>query len=146
MKPTNLGTAVVAVVCAVVVAGGASAAVERQVDVSTTFVPPSMAGRDSFRYYCATCHGRDGRGNGPVAAELKTRPADLTRLAAGNGGRFPLERVRSFVAAGRPEAPTHGSSDMPVWGPIFQVLDPSDKVAQARIDNLVMYIDSIQVK
>ena len=35
---------------------------------------------------------------------------------------------------------------MPVWGPIFQSLDPSDTIAQARIDNVVAYINSIQVK
>ena len=146
MKPSDVGTTMFAFVCAAVVAAGVSAAGERQVDVTTTVVLPSMSGRDIFMYYCATCHGRDGRGNGPVAAELKTRPADLTRLAAGNGGRFPVERVRSFIADGQVAAPTHGSSDMPVWGPIFQALDPSDKIAQARIDNLVTYINSIQVK
>jgi hypothetical protein len=35
---------------------------------------------------------------------------------------------------------------MPIWGPIFQVLDPSDTVAQARLDNVVAYIQSIQTK
>jgi mono/diheme cytochrome c family protein len=105
-----------------------------------------MAGRDIFRYYCATCHGRDGRGNGPVAAELKAKPANLTGLAAENAGRFPLERVKAFVTHGRPGAPAHGSSEMPVWGPIFQSLDPSDAIAQARIESVVAYINSIQRK
>lgn len=114
------------------------------VDVTPTFVPPSMSGRDIFRYYCATCHGRDGRGKGPVADELKTKPADLTRLAADNGGPFPLERVKAFVTHGRPDPPAHGSPDMPVWGPIFQSLDPSDAIARARIDNVVAYINSLQ--
>ena len=39
-----------------------------------------MAGRDLFESYCATCHGRDGKGAGPVAGALKTPPADLTAL------------------------------------------------------------------
>lgn len=116
------------------------------VDVTPTFVQPSMSGRDTYRYYCASCHGRDARGNGPVAAALKTRPADLTKLAANNGGRFPLDRVKAFVTQGRPNLPAHGSSDMPVWGPIFQSLDPSDPIARARIDNVVAYLNSIQVK
>jgi mono/diheme cytochrome c family protein len=128
------------------VAGAAAPRANQFVDVTPTFVPPSMSGRDIFRYYCATCHGRDGRGNGPVASSLKTRPANLTKLAANNRGQFPLERVRAFVTQGRPDAPTHGSSDMPVWGPIFQSLDPSDKIAQARIDSVVAYINSIQAK
>ena len=66
-----------------------------------------------------------------------------------------IEQVAQFVpfikevdtdAHGRPDAPTHGSSDMPVWGPIFQSLALSDTIAQARIDNVVAYINSIQVK
>ena len=103
---------------------------ERQfVDVTPTFVPPSMSGGDIFRYYCATCHGRDARGNGPVARELKTRPANLTKLSANNYGEFPVERVKAFITHGRPDAVAHGSSDMPVWGSIFQSLDPSDTIA-----------------
>jgi len=128
------------------IATTAAAGEAQLVDVTPTFVPPSMAGRDIFRYYCATCHGRDGRGNGPVAAELKAKPANLTGLAAENAGRFPLERVKAFVTHGRPGAPAHGSSEMPVWGPIFQSLDPSDAIAQARIESVVAYINSIQRK
>ena len=115
------------------------------VDVTPTFVQPSMSGRDIFRYYCATCHGRDARGSGPAASALKTRPANLTKLAANNHGVFPIERVKAFVTDGRPDSPAHGTSDMPVWGPIFQSLGPSD-MAQARIDNVVAYIGSIQMK
>jgi len=37
----------------------------------------SLTGRDSFDRYCAACHGVDGRGTGPVASALRTRPADL---------------------------------------------------------------------
>jgi mono/diheme cytochrome c family protein len=117
-----------------------------QVDVTPTFVPPSMSGRDIFRYYCATCHGRDARGDGPVAASLKTPPANLTKLAASNGGTFPVDRVKAVVTHGPADAPAHGTSDMPVWGPIFQSLDPSDAVARARIDNVVTYLRSIQLK
>ena len=32
----------------------------------------SVAGKDLFEFYCASCHGRDGKGNGPVAPALKT--------------------------------------------------------------------------
>ena len=80
------------------------------------------------------------------ASTLKTRPANLTKLAANNHGQFPIERVKAIVTQGRPDTPAHGSSDMPVWGPIFQSLDPSDPIARARIDNVVAYLNSIQVK
>jgi mono/diheme cytochrome c family protein len=122
------------------------AAGSQSVDVTTTLVLPSLSGEDTFRYYCASCHGRSGRGDGPVAPALKTKPANLTRLAATNGGQFPLERVRTMVARGRGDTLTHGTGEMPVWGPIFQVIEPSDKLAQARINNVVSYIQSIQTK
>ena len=105
----------------------------------------SMYGRDLFEFYCATCHGKDGKGRGPVAAALKTAPADLTRIASRSGGTFPTERVKSLVtAAGGVLTSVHGSTDMPVWGPIFQALDPRDKVTAVRISNIVEYIESMQ--
>ena len=45
----------------------------------------SLAGADNFRSYCAPCHGRDGKGHGPVASALTTPPADVTKLASRNG-------------------------------------------------------------
>jgi mono/diheme cytochrome c family protein len=56
-----------------------------------------LSGENSFNFYCATCHGRDGRGAGPVATALNTRPADLTALARRNRGLFPRAEVISFV-------------------------------------------------
>ena len=32
---------------------------------------------DIFKERCATCHGNDGRGNGPAAANLKPKPIDF---------------------------------------------------------------------
>lgn len=116
----------------------------QSVDITPRIVQPPLSGRDTFKFYCAPCHGVDGKGKGPVAAALKGVPADLTRLASGNRGIFPLERVRAFIASGSSNAPAHGTSDMPVWGPIFQSLDPSDKTAAVRIDNVVDYIRSLQ--
>jgi mono/diheme cytochrome c family protein len=107
----------------------------------------SLAGQDLFAFYCATCHGRKGTGDGPVAAALKSPPPDLTRLARHNGGTFPRQRVKAFVTGdGDVETPAHGSSDMPVWGPVFRGLDPSDTLVKVRIANVVTYIESIQVK
>ncbi|MEP7306331.1 MAG: c-type cytochrome [Acidobacteriota bacterium] len=53
-------------------------------------------GRDTYRFYCASCHGPDGKGDGPIASALQTRPADLTRLAGRNAGTFPGPRVKTF--------------------------------------------------
>jgi mono/diheme cytochrome c family protein len=111
-------------------------------------VIPSLAGQDLFSFYCATCHGSDATGNGPVATALKVPPPDLTQLARRNGGRFPRERVVQFVAGGGPTLRgAHGSPAMPVWGPIFRTLDPSDeRLALIRIENVVQYLESIQVR
>ena len=100
----------------------------------------SMAGRDLFDFYCASCHGRDGKGQGFAAAALKKAPPDLTTLASRNHGGFPTERVTAIIKGeDRVPTPAHGSSDMPVWGPIFKGLDNRDAVNQARIENIVKY-------
>jgi len=104
----------------------------------------SVAGSDSFQRYCATCHGRSGKGDGQVAAALKTRPADLTQLARRNDGLYPAERVRAVVAGYGSALPAHGPSEMPVWGPIFHALDPSDVRVAIRIDNIVEYVGKLQ--
>lgn len=112
---------------------------------SLPLVPESMRGADLFRLYCATCHGRDGRGRGPVSSSLKTRPADLTHISTRNSGPFPRARVEAFVTGSEAVA-AHGSADMPVWGPIFSGLDNADARVKIRIANLVTYIESIQRK
>jgi mono/diheme cytochrome c family protein len=105
---------------------------------------PSLAGSDNFNAYCAPCHGRAGTGDGPVAPALTKRPADLTKLALRNDGVFPSRQVREFVTHGNPAIAAHGSSDMPIWGPTFRSLEPSDTLVATRIANIVAYLESIQ--
>lgn len=110
-------------------------------------VMSSMYGRDLFTFYCASCHGRDGKGSGPVVPALKTPPPDLTTMTRRNSGTFPRARVDSFVTGdGGRLTPAHGSKEMPVWGPIFQGLDPHDTMNKIRISNIVAHIESIQSK
>jgi mono/diheme cytochrome c family protein len=105
----------------------------------------SMYGPDLFRMYCASCHGRDGKGGGPVAASLKVPPPDLTVLSRRQNGVFPKSEVETIITGPATVGP-HGSDEMPVWGQIFRALDSSDTRANARIKNLVTYIESIQQK
>jgi mono/diheme cytochrome c family protein len=106
----------------------------------------SLYGRDLYGFYCAACHGRDAKGDGPAVPALRTQPADLTTIAVRNQGVFPRKRVEAYVT-GEGEMPAaHGSRDMPVWGPIFRSLDPSDARNRVRIGNIVDYIASIQSK
>ena len=110
-----------------------------------TLALESLTGRDSFDRYCASCHGADGRGGGPVASALKSRPTDLTTLARRNGGTFPRERVASFVEGTERLSLTHGSGDMPVWGRVLRGLESSDARISVRLANLVAYVESLQL-
>jgi mono/diheme cytochrome c family protein len=109
-----------------------------------TLALESLTGRDSFDVYCASCHGANGTGNGPVASALRTQPADLTMLARRNGGTFPRERVAAFIEGSGRAVPAHGSGEMPVWGVIFRGLEASDARTKVRLNNLVAYVESLQ--
>lgn len=108
---------------------------------------PAFVGSELFRTYCATCHGQSGKGDGPLAEMLKTRPADLTVFARSNNGVFPGELVGRIID-GRQHVPGHGGKDMPVWGDAFkEATGGSDEASiKARIDALVRHLESIQVK
>src|SRR6185295_4532355 len=79
----------------------------------------SLQGPALYQAYCATCHGTDARGGGPMAESLKVAPADLTRIAARNAGVFPLARVSNIISGEEHLPRGHGNRTMPVWGPIF---------------------------
>ena len=136
--------AVAALACASVVHLDIGA--QQTIRTPAPLVIPSMEGGDLFRFYCASCHGREGKGDGPVAPALKQLPADLTIMARRDGGRFPTDRVERYVTGDREPTPAHGSEKMPVWGPIFQALDGREGYNRARIANIVTYLESIQVK
>jgi mono/diheme cytochrome c family protein len=113
-----------------------------------TLTPPmvisSLSGADLFQFYCASCHGAGGKGDGPVASSLRVPPPDLTTIARRNGGHFPSEELQRFVAGDERLVTAHGSREMPVWGPIFQSLEPHDRLTRIRIENVVMFIGSMQ--
>jgi len=126
-----------------VMVGSASGQLSTQ-DKPFSLLSPSMYGVDNFHAYCSPCHGRDAKGDGPVASALKRTPTDLTRLATKNHGVFPRAQVRAYITNGSPDIPEHGSSVMPVWGPTFRALDSSDQSVALRIANVVEYLASIQ--
>ncbi len=108
--------------------------------------PDVVAGKKTYMEYCSACHGDDGKGMGPAASALKTPPSDLTTLAERQGGKFPEDYVTEIVRFGRP-IQAHGSPDMPVWGPIFNVRDKFNEVAvRRRIKNLCDYLATLQDK
>ena len=101
-------------------------------------------GAQTYRYHCQSCHGSEGRGDGPVADSLKRPPPDLTRLRERAGGTFPALPARRKID-GRDAVPAHGPSDMPVWGLTFELRgDHSPAEVDARIDDLVDLLRSWQ--
>jgi len=105
----------------------------------------SLQGPDLFRYYCASCHGVDGKGDGPVTPALNTKLQDLTTIAQRNGGMFPLQRIEKIIS-GDEEMQAHGSREMPVWGPIFHQVEEDRDFGYVRLHNVAKYIESIQQK
>jgi mono/diheme cytochrome c family protein len=106
----------------------------------------AASGKEMFQAYCASCHGRDAKGDGPAAPALKSAPADLTMLAKNNGGKYPSNKVTA-VLRGEATLAAHGTQEMPVWGPVFWKLSQGHEgEMQQRIANLNRYIESLQAK
>ena len=72
-------------------------------------------GEELFVRYCAACHGKSGRGDGPVAKSFAVEVPDLTRFAQRHGDFFDRELVERIID-GRHVLGAHGSRTMPVWG------------------------------
>jgi len=102
-----------------------------------------QSGEQMYKDYCAACHGPAGKGDGPAAAFLKSWPPDLTLMAQRNQGKYPELAVRETLLFG-PGSHAHGTSDMPVWGPLFRAEDPNQKQSKERVSKLTMYIQSLQ--
>ncbi|MCA0940156.1 cytochrome c [Salipiger pacificus] len=99
-----------------------------------------------YTEHCATCHGLDGRGDGPMAGVLMIKPVNLTELAAANGGSFPLERVVKRID-GRDPLVSHGSP-MPVYGQFFgfdaEAALQGEVPTVQPVADLVAYLKEIQ--
>jgi len=109
-----------------------------------------QAGRDLFMTHCWQCHGQDASGNGPMAEVLAITTPDLTRLAARNGGVFPLEAVARQID-GRAVVLAHGG-EMPIFGPFLDTAKmialrlPSGQPMMTGVPlaNVVVYLESLQ--
>ncbi|MFC2966776.1 c-type cytochrome [Acidimangrovimonas pyrenivorans] len=109
--------------------------------------PPQVAaGRASYQDLCAGCHGVDGRGDGPAAADLKVKPADLTGIAARNDGSFPRIAVMSMID-GYNRAKGHGGM-MPVFDTLLEgpkvMIDTGDGVVTPTPEKLVDLADYVE--
>jgi mono/diheme cytochrome c family protein len=112
-------------------------------------------GEHEYHRSCAACHGRSGKGDGPVSKVLKIAPSDLTRLSGSNKGVFPVSRVYDAID-GKAEVLAHGERDMPVWGETYKrelmypgsTLSPEvmASIVRGRILALIEYISTLQGK
>jgi mono/diheme cytochrome c family protein len=117
-----------------------------QVKKTPMTVTSPASGKDMYLHYCASCHGKEGKGDGPAAAALKSAPTNLTELAATAHGKFPDAQV-AHVIEGSDNVPAHGSVEMPVWGDVFRQMDGlGPSTTKLRIANLTAYLQSIQGK
>ncbi|WP_323784880.1 cytochrome c [Thalassovita sp.] len=117
----------------------------QEIDTSQTV----EAGRDLYMRHCATCHGLEANGDGPMAPILLIQPKALAKLSAENGGEFPMIRMIQRVD-GRDPLVSHGSS-MPVYGEFFEGNDTALKTSTGQpvmtsrpIADLVAYLLTIQ--
>jgi mono/diheme cytochrome c family protein len=106
-------------------------------------------GADSYRQYCASCHGADGAGDGPVADSLKEKPADLRKLGEHFGTPLHVAHLIDVID-GRDMPRAHGTSDMPVWGKsLIQEVPPSagkEAFKRGTIAVIIGYLESIQLE
>ena len=109
---------------------------------------PANNGKQMYVNYCAPCHGVDGKGNGPVASALKKQPTNLAALSRNHGGKFPSTHIVSVLEFGAAN-PSHGTAEMPVWGPMLESMDMAanePNMRALRISNLNRYLQSLQEK
>ncbi len=117
-----------------------------QIHKTTPSATSPDSGAKMYNEYCASCHGKDGKGDGPAAAALTPRPETLTTIATRNGGKFPDAKIQNYIE-GVDHVAAHGSRDMPVWGNVFRAMHRGqDDLVRLRIANLKNYVKSLQAK
>src|SRR5271167_1267872 len=113
---------------------------------STAAADEVARGRVLYLRNCASCHGVKGDGQGPVAAQLKTHPADLRLLSTRYGNPLPQDQIARFID-GRADVVAHGPREMPVWGEkVWEFPDGQGNQGQItpRVAALIAYLQSIQ--
>jgi len=130
----------------ILVVGLYSAPQSRVQDSEQTRLISSIEGPQLYQAYCAVCHGKDGKGEGPMAKGLKSKPTDLTQIAARSGGVFPMKPVQAIISGETEISGSHGTRQMPVWGPIFSQIAWDEDLGKLRIYNLAAYLSGLQAK
>ena len=105
------------------------------------------SGAELFERFCASCHGSEARGDGPVAGSLNVAVPDLTTIGM-RYGEFPAMLIRDVIDGRGIDMRAHGNRTMPVWGYEFWVEEGGDVNAQRAvrdaINKLVEHLRSVQ--
>jgi mono/diheme cytochrome c family protein len=89
-----------------------------------------LAGRDIFNSFCWICHGRDGKGDGPAAANLPgNKPRNFTDPKFKIAGRE--DEIYQTISKGA-MATIHGSQYMLEWGSKLQPQQIRDVIAYLK--------------
>jgi hypothetical protein len=110
----------------------------------------TMVGGKLFNQYCATCHGTDATGGGPLTQVMTQSVPDLTKLSERNDGAFPMLEVIHIID-GRTGLRGHGGP-MPTYGDVFSADAQTDTIgdfspilaARGRILSIALYLESLQ--
>ncbi len=78
--------------------GGAGAGAGQEVADAKPPRVPSETSRNEYVARCGKCHGADGTGNGPSAAQYKTKPQDFTSRDFQRG--ITDDEIRAMVLKG----------------------------------------------
>ena len=103
-------------------------------------------GHKYFVRYCASCHGTDALGDGPVAKSLATPPANLRKLGDKYGMPLPAHKIAEFID-GRDTPRAHGSHEMPVWGEKLYEMGAGERGEYGIgevIGKIIAYLNTIQ--
>jgi len=152
MSGKNLRPMLFAALCGGLVFFAARGSAEKKItddpplSADTTHLIESMDGAALYRAYCATCHGTDGKGIGPMTEWLKIKSPDLTRLSLREGGKFPLAKVQRIIAGEENITKGHGTREMPVWGPVFSQIAWDQDLGRIRVYNVAKYLEKMQEK
>jgi mono/diheme cytochrome c family protein len=88
----------------------------------------SAKGKEKYQELCASCHGASGKGDGPAAASLPTKPRDHTDAAY----MTKLTDQQVFDIIKRGGQAVGKSPLMPPWGATLNDQQIQDLVAYVR--------------
>ena len=98
--------------------------------VRSTVAGDVAATKKEFVRFCSKCHGNEGKGDGPQADALTTKPRDFTDCARMKA----ITDDTIFTAIKEGGESVHLSKDMPAW---------KDGMDDDEIHDLVAYVRSL---